>query len=317
MKANIHRIQDHIEAIGRYTASPGEGTTRLSYSEEDRLARAYIKQQMSQYGLAVREDAVGNIYGRLEGTLPGAPAVIVGSHFDSVPNGGSFDGPAGVVTGLEVAALFQEQQLVPAYPLEVIAMIEEEGSRFGGGVLGSRMIAGQVTAAQLAEMKDGNGISAAEAMAMLGFHAEKVADALRTAKDTKAFIELHIEQGPVLENAGEDVALVDTIVGMTEIRVTIEGKAGHAGTTPMPGRADALAAAVTVIHQLPDLALKERDDTVLTVGKLSVYPNGANVIPSRVVFTVDIRSKNNQTIQRILKDVHNLVDSVHNGWDHL
>lgn len=310
MRANIQRIQDHIETIGRYTATPGEGTTRLSYSEEDRLARAYIKQQMSRYGLAVREDAVGNIYGRLEGTLPGAPAVIVGSHFDSVPNGGSFDGPAGVVTGLEVAALFQEQQLVPAYPLEVIAMIEEEGSRFGGGVLGSRMIAGQVTAAQLAEMKDGNGISAAEAMAMLGFHAEKAADALRTAKDTKAFIELHIEQGPVLENAGEDVGLVDTIVGMTEIRVTIEGKAGHAGTTPMPGRADALAAAVTVIHQLPDLALQEQDDTVLTVGKLSVYPNGANVIPSRVVFTVDIRSKNNQTIQRILKDVHNLVDSV-------
>jgi len=310
LRANKQRIQEQIESIGHYTATPGEGTTRLSYSAEDTLARAYIKQQMMRYGLTVREDAVGNIYGRLEGTLLGAPAVIVGSHFDSVPNGGSFDGPAGVVTGLEVAALFQEQQLVPTYPLEVIAMVEEEGSRFGGGLLGSRMIAGQVDAEELAELKDGNGISAKDAMAKLGFRADQVADALRTAKDTKAFIELHIEQGPVLENAGDDVAIVDMIVGMTEIRVTIEGKAGHAGTTPMVGRSDALAAAVTVIHQLPALALNERDDTVLTVGKLTVHPNGANVIPNKVIFTVDIRSKNNETIKRILKEVHNLMDGV-------
>lgn len=306
-EANEQRIKTHIEAIARFTATPGQGTTRLSYSKEDADARRYIKQELSAIGLAVREDAVGNIYGRLEGTLKNAPAVIIGSHFDSVPHGGSFDGPAGVVAGLEVAALFQELGLKPRYPLEVIAIIEEEGSRFGGGVLGSRMLAGQITAADLYEMKDNTGVSAAEAMAMLGFNAAEIDLARRTGSDVKAFLELHIEQGPLLEEAAQDVGIVETIVGMTEIRITARGKSGHAGTTPMDGRADALVAAVSVLKELPGLVLNEPDKPVLTVGKLNVLPNGANVIPNQVDFTVDIRSANNGTIERILKKIEQLL----------
>lgn len=306
-KANKHRIQTHIESLARFTATPGHGTTRLSYSNEDATARHYIKQEMNKLGLAVREDAVGNIYGRLEGALKNAPAVIIGSHFDSVPNGGSFDGPAGVVTGLEVAALFQEYGLEPQYPLEVIAMIEEEGSRFGGGVLGSRMIAGQISPADLTEMKDSAGLSAAEAMEKLGFNAADIGSALRTGNDVKAFLELHIEQGPLLEEAAQDVGIVQMIVGMTEIRITVKGKSGHAGTTPMEGRADALAAAVSILKELPGMVLGEADRPVLTVGKLDVLPNGANVIPNQVVFTVDIRSANSGTIQRILRKIGQLV----------
>lgn len=309
MQSNRNRIKTILEELSKFTATPGVGTTRLSYSPEDQLARTYLKKQMKQVGLKVREDAVGNIYGRLEGKDASLPAVMVGSHFDSVPNGGSFDGPAGVVTGLEVAALFQENQLQPVYPLEVIAMVEEEGSRFGSGLLGSRMLAGQVSAENLASMKDKDGISVNEAMLALGFNGNQLTEARRTAKDVKAFIELHIEQGPVLEEAGEDVGIVETIVGMTEIKVTITGRAGHAGTTPMNARRDALAATVQIVADLPQLAMNAAEATVLTIGKLTVYPNGANVIPNAVVFTVDVRSKSEACVQSVIQQVKTIIQT--------
>lgn len=309
MQSNRNRIKTILEELSLFTATPGAGTTRLSYSPEDQLARTYLKKQMKQVGLKVREDAVGNIYGRLEGKDASLPAVMVGSHFDSVPNGGSFDGPAGVVTGLEVAALFQENQLQPVYPLEVIAMVEEEGSRFGSGLLGSRMLAGQVSAENLASMKDKDGISVNEAMLALGFNGNQLTEARRTAKDVKAFIELHIEQGPVLEEAGEDVGIVETIVGMTEIKVTITGRAGHAGTTPMNARRDALAATVQIVADLPQLAMNAAEATVLTIGKLTVYPNGANVIPNAVVFTVDVRSKSEACVQSVIQQVKTIIQT--------
>lgn len=309
MQSNRNRIKTILEELSLFTATPGAGTTRLSYSPEDQLARTYLKKQMKQVGLKVREDAVGNIYGRLEGKDASLPAVMVGSHFDSVPNGGSFDGPAGVVTGLEVAALFQENQLQPVYPLEVIAMVEEEGSRFGSGLLGSRMLAGQVSAENLASMKDKDGISVNEAMLALGFNGNQLTEARRTTKDVKAFIELHIEQGPVLEEAGEDVGIVETIVGMTEIKVTITGRAGHAGTTPMNARRDALAATVQIVADLPQLAMNAAEATVLTIGKLTVYPNGANVIPNAVVFTVDVRSKSEACVQSVIQQVKTIIQT--------
>ncbi|WP_313469123.1 Zn-dependent hydrolase [Carnobacterium sp.] len=309
MQSNRNRIKTILEELSLFTATPGAGTTRLSYSPEDQLARTFLKKQMKQVGLKVREDAVGNIYGRLEGKDASLPAVMVGSHFDSVPNGGSFDGPAGVVTGLEVAALFQENQLQPVYPLEVIAMVEEEGSRFGSGLLGSRMLAGQVSAENLTSMKDKDGISVNEAMLALGFNGNQLTEARRTAKDVKAFIELHIEQGPVLEEAGEDVGIVETIVGMTEIKVTITGRAGHAGTTPMNARRDALAATVQILADLPQLAIDAAEATVLTIGKLTVYPNGANVIPNAVVFTVDVRSKSEACVQSVIQQVKTIIQT--------
>lgn len=307
MQSNRNRIKTILEELSLFTATPGAGTTRLSYSPEDQLARTYLKKQMEQVGLKVREDAVGNIYGRLEGKDASLPAVMVGSHIDSVPNGGSFDGPVGVVAGLEVAALFQENQLQPVYPLEVIAMVEEEGSRFGSGLLGSRMLAGQVSAENLTSMKDKDGISVNEAMLALGFNGNQLTEARRTAKDVKAFIELHIEQGPVLEEAGEDVGIVETIVGMTEIKVTIHGRAGHAGTTPMNARRDALAATVQIVAELPQLAMDAAEATVLTIGKLTVYPNGANVIPNTVVFTVDVRSKSEACVQSVIQQVKTII----------
>lgn len=301
------RIQRHLEQLAEFTATPGAGTTRMSYSVQGQQARHYIKAQMQQAGLQVREDAIGNIFGKLAGKDDSQPSVMIGSHFDSVPNGGAFDGPAGVVMGLEIATLFQQQKLTPHYPLEVVALVEEEGGSFGRGLLASSAMAGKVSAQELHRLCDSAGISAAENMAQVGFNADQVASVIRPPATLKAFIELHIEQGPVLEQSQIDVGLVDVIVGITQLVVTMTGKAGHAGTTPMDSRHDALVAASRVIGQVGDFARQAGEATVATVGKIQVAPNGANVIPSRVVFTVDVRSKNEDKLRQVVEQINTCV----------
>ena len=307
MKANQERIENHIKALSRYTATPNEGTTRLTYSEEDLQARIYIKEQMEAYGLEVREDGLGNIFGKLEGEKKDAPSVIVGSHFDSVPHGGDYDGPAGVIAGLEIAALFQDNQVKPVYPLEIIAMIEEEGSRFGGGLMGSRGIAGYLSKDDVQETKDKDGISVPEAMKKIGL--DPSLEVKRDPETIKAFLEMHIEQGPILEEEQISVGVVESIVGLTQLEVTIDGKAGHAGTTPMDRRSDALVAAANIISKLPQIAMEEGEGTVTTVGRHQVFPNGANVIPDKVVFSVDIRSNKEAHVKNVVQKVKNLVRS--------
>jgi allantoate deiminase len=298
------RIESHIDTLSTFTATPGKGTTRLTYSHEDLQARQYIKQKMKEYGLTVQEDGFGNIFGKLEGTLKDAPSVLVGSHFDSVPNGGSYDGPAGVVAGLEVAALFAENKLTPKYPLEVIALVEEEGSRFGGGLMGSRGIVGLLDEEGFNRLKDKDGIYAVDAMKEIGL--DPSLPKKRDPKTMKAYLELHIEQGPILEEKAIPIGIVEAIVGLTQLEVTVKGQAGHAGTTPMDRRADALVTAAKMIAQFPDLAESEGEGTVVTTGRLNVFPNGANVIPDRTVFTVDIRSGKEENVLNVIQKVKDL-----------
>jgi len=307
MDAIQQRIEKHIQALSQFTSTPGNGTTRLTYSKEDLQARNYLKEVMSEYGLKVREDGFGNIFGKLEGTVKDAPSVLIGSHFDSVPNGGSYDGPAGVVAGLEVAALFQENQITPKYPLEVFALVEEEGARFGGGLMGSRGIVGVLGEEEFRELRDQNGVSTVEAMRQIGLDPDL--PKRRDPKTMKAYLELHIEQGPILEEKQIPIGVVEAIVGLTELEVTIEGKAGHAGTTPMDRRSDALVAAAAIVSQLPNLAIEEGGGTVITTGRFNVFPNGANVIPNKVVFTVDIRSGEEEKIQNVVRKTADLIES--------
>jgi len=293
--------------MSQYTATPNEGMTRYSYSPEDVKTRKYMKEKMAEYGLTVREDGLGNIFGKLEGKKEFAPSVLIGSHFDSVPHGGNYDGPAGVIAGLEVAALFQEHNIKPTYPLEVIAMIEEEGSRFGGGLMGSRGINGLIGEEDFHTIRDKDGISVIEAMQEAGL--DPTLPKHRDPKTMKAFLELHIEQGPILEEENISIGVVDTIVGLTQFEVTIEGKAGHAGTTPMDRRSDALITAATIVSQLPKLAKAEGNGTVITTGQFAVYPNGSNVIPDKVIFSIDLRSGEEASIQRVMEKVKALIES--------
>ncbi|WP_068677756.1 Zn-dependent hydrolase [Oceanobacillus sp. Castelsardo] len=305
--ANKERLRQHLETMSKFTATPNEGMTRYSYSPEDVKTRTYIKEKMEQYGLTVSEDGLGNIFGKLEGTKESAPSVLIGSHFDSVPHGGNYDGPAGIMAGLEVAALFQEYGIKPAYPLEVIALIEEEGSRFGGGLMGSRGINGLITDEEFHTILDKDGISVIEAMQEAGLDSSLPKH--RDPKTMKAFLELHIEQGPVLEEENITIGVVDAIVGLTQFEVTVEGKAGHAGTTPMGRRSDALITAATIVSELPKLAIDEGNGTVITTGQFAVFPNGSNVIPDKVVFSIDLRSGEDVSIQRVMEKVQALIES--------
>lgn len=301
------RIEEHIDAISKFTATPGQGTTRLTYSNQDKQARKYIKEKMAEYGLEVSEDGFGNIFGKLKGTIKDAPSILIGSHFDSVPNGGSYDGPAGVVAGLEVAALFNENNLKPKYPLEVIALIEEEGSRFGGGLMGSRGMTGLLREEDFKNLTDYNGITTIEAMREIGL--DPSLPKKRDPETIKGYLELHIEQGPILEDKKIPIGVVETIVGLTQFEITVEGQAGHAGTTPMDHRSDALVTAAQMIAQIPSLAVEEGEGTVATTGKLNVFPNGSNVIPSKTVFTVDIRSGKEKHIQHVIDKLHEMANS--------
>ena len=299
IEAKTERIRQDLEAMGRITATPGAGMTRFSFTEEHRLTRDYISGRMKEAGLAVFQDEAGNLFGRREGTCEGAPAVMIGSHFDSVKNGGIFDGPAGVVMGLEVARILHDENIKTRYPLEFAALVEEEGARFGGGLHGSRVMAGLVRREMLDSFKDRDGVSMTEAMSAFGLNPDLITSAVRPAESLKAFIEMHIEQGPVLENEGVEVGLVKTIVGISQKEIEILGRPDHAGTTPMEMRCNALTAAAEAALFLDEAARKAGGGTVSTVGRMEVYPGGTNIVPGRVFFTIDVRAAEMARIKQV------------------
>lgn len=217
------------------------GVTRLSFTAEERRAKDLVVSYMREAGLAVHEDAAGNVIGRKEGTNREASVVLIGSHLDSVYNGGRFDGPLGVLAGIEVVQSMNEQGVKTHHPIEVVAFTDEEGARFRFGMIGSRAMAGTLPPEAL-DYRDANGISVAEAMRWAGGDPNRLHEAARKRGTVKAYVELHIEQGRVLEEAGLPVGIVTGIAGLIWVKFTIEGKAEHAGATPMSLRRDPLAA---------------------------------------------------------------------------
>ena len=315
MKTKVERIKKDIEELAKFNSSTEGGLTRFSLTREDRMAREYLKDQLCKLDVKIYEDNAGTLFARREGTDPLAPAIMIGSHFDSVKNGGNFDGPAGVVMALEIFRTLEENNIKTRYPLEFVAMIEEEGGRFGSGVFGSRAMAGLVDYDQLERNRDRDGISMAQALRDFGFEPEKVAEAKRNKEDVKAFIELHIEQGPILEKEGKDLGIVDFIVGINEFRVQVDGRPDHAGTTPMDMRADALGVASKVVAEIDSYPVPENNGTVATVGVLEIKPGAANIVPAQVVFTVDIRSKDEGSIANVKKKIMARLEALTEGTD--
>lgn len=284
---NADRLWDRLMQLSKIGPQEAGGVTRLSFSPEERAAKNLVAGFMKEAGLAVREDEVGNLIGRKEGKNPEAPVVLVGSHLDSVPNGGNFDGPLGVLSGVEILQAMHEQGIETEHPVEVIAFTDEEGTRFGYGMIGSRGIAGLLRRSEL-EMRDEAGISIAEAMEKSGLDPAHIEEAAREPGSVKAYVELHIEQGKVLENRGLSVGVVSGVAGPLWLKFVLEGEAGHAGATPMSMRRDPLAAAAQVMLAIEREAARE-EISVGTVGKLQVFPGGVNIIPGRVEFTLDLR----------------------------
>lgn len=284
---NSNRLWDRLGQLSDIGAQEAGGITRLSFTPEERAAKDLVASFMKEAGLTVREDEVGNLIGRKEGKNPNAPVVLVGSHIDSVPNGGNYDGPLGVLAGVEVLQTMVEQGIETEHPIEVLAFTDEEGTRFGYGMIGSRGIAGLIKREEL-EQADKNGVTIAEAMRQTGLDPERISLAARAPGSVKAYVELHIEQGKVLESRDLSVGIVTGVAGPLWLTFVVEGEASHAGATPMNLRRDPMAAAAQIMLVIEEEASRTTT-SVGTVGRLQAFPGGVNVIPARVEFSLDLR----------------------------
>lgn len=290
LKINIQRVMEDIRTISSIRPEGSFGSTRFSYSEEDRHAREYVIREMTGAGANVWTDSVGNIHGRIAGTEKEKSRVLVGSHLDTVRNGGPLDGLLGVAAGLELLRVFQEEKIKPVRDLEIIAFSEEEGSNFGATMLGSKCLAGKAGLEELRRLKNDEGITAYEVMKKFGLNPDSIEEDLFKPEETYAMLELHIEQGQVLEDSGASLGIVEGIFGMTNLHITLKGIGNHAGATPMGLRRDPMAAAGRIIGKIPEWVNQiGSTQLVATVGKIQAYPNASNVIPEKVAFTVDIR----------------------------
>ncbi|TWH58118.1 allantoate deiminase [Desulfitobacterium sp. LBE] len=301
-------IQKKLEKLSTFTATPGHGCTRLPFTKEARQAADFIKTLMAESGLKVNEDQAGNVIGVLEGEDTQAPALVVGSHYDTVINGGNFDGLAGIVAGIEIAHLLKENGVQLKRNFIVVGFCDEEGMRFGTGYFGSKAMLGQITLEDLHQYKDKDNVSVYKAIQEYGLVPEDVLKAKQDLSKIKAFIEVHIEQGPVLDQKKVEIGLVECIVGIQRFIVTVHGRADHAGTTPMDMRIDAVAAATKVISKIPDWAREKGDGTVVTTGFVKVLPGGMNIIAEEVQFSIDIRSRNNDNINDIVAKIRAELD---------
>ena len=275
------------------------GVKRPGFSTEEKAAKQLVKKWMAEAGLAVHEDGAGNIIARLKGKIQG-PAIASGSHVDSVPNGGNFDGPLGVLSALEVAESWKETGYIPEKPYEVIVFSDEEGSRFNSGLTGSQAMAGAITEQEMDQLRDYNGETLEQVLMHYGSTLDAFKSAKRDLSELELFVEVHIEQGKKLEKADQPVGIVNGIAGPAWLEVEFIGEAGHAGNTPMIGRKDSLVTAAEFLQSIPEFPKAVSDTAVATVGKLDVFPNGANVIPEKVKMLVDIRDIIEETRDQLI-----------------
>ena len=283
------RIAEDIADLATLT-EPDRPWTRRSFTPMFLKGREYLVRRFEAAGLETRLDAAGNLIGRRAGKSRGRGTIMLGSHSDTVPEGGRFDGIAGVSAALEVARALADQGIVLEHDLEIVDFLAEEVSAFGLSCIGSRGMAGQLTPPMLARMADERPLAAA--IAEVGGDASRLNEPVRT--DIKAFLELHIEQGTVLEEAHEDIGVVTAIAGITRIEIIVEGRADHAGTTRMGHRLDALAAAARLVLGVEALAMaraKGPTHFAATVGEFEIEPNAANVVPSRARLLIDARAE--------------------------
>lgn len=314
MSEKIHRyvsedrLRDDITTNAEYGAVPveqGNCRTVLTGSEANRNAREYLVNRLEQAGLDVRVDAVGNIAGRWvpDSANPTTPAIAVGSHLDSVPNGGIFDGVLGVYGALEAVRALQQAPTDLRRPIDVVCFTEEEGARFSDGVLGSSVASDQYTVENALSLEDSDGVTLEEALTDIGFQGEGRLD----ASTWDSWLELHVEQGQRLEDMGAPIGVVTSITGTIRCRIEIDGEANHSGCTAMTDRKDALAAASELVLEVESAAQEivnaNSETAVGTVGTLDIGPNAINVVPGTAELGIDIRDITYDSMESIVDDV--------------
>lgn len=300
MPVNGRRIQEIMQQLGRIGFTEGEGVTRLPFTEEYEEAACCLKGLLQAVGLEVHQDPVGNIYGRRAGFCHQRPAILFGSHLDTVKNGGLFDGMLGIAAGLECMHVLQEENLMTDHPLALVAFNAEEGSELGG-TFGSRAAMG------LLEYEE-EGLP--QRLAIYGLTISDVQESILEAGEYLAYLELHISQEMELERLNIPIGIVNGIAGITRYQVTVRGEANHAGTTPMYLRRDALTGAAKLLLHIHRIAEEIGAPFVSTVGTLKVFPGSVNVIPGRVEFVLELRDLHGEKIQRAVEQIKEAAQSI-------
>ena len=295
--ANPERMEQRIKALSEHGANEDGGVDRVAFSEADIAGRAYIIDLMKGAGLAPSVDTAGNIIGRREGSEADLPPILFGSHIDSVPGGGNYDGDVGVIGAIEVIELLEASNIRTRHPLEVVVFSDEEG-----GLTGSRAMVGRIDDDTLSVMSH-SGMTIGEGIRALGGDPDRLDLARREPGEIKAFIELHIEQGAILDEEDIDIGVVEGIVGIRWWDVTIEGFANHAGTTPMNRRWDAMVSAAEYVLAVNEVATSMPGTQVATVGRIHAAPGAPNVIPGEVVLSLEIRDLSAEKMQRVFDEI--------------
>ncbi|NTF85856.1 Zn-dependent hydrolase [Agrobacterium rhizogenes] len=308
LPVNADRIAEDIEALAKIT-EPDHPWTRRAFSPLFLEGRAYIDARMKAAGLETRMDAAGNLIGRRAGAKPGLGTILVGSHSDTVPDGGRFDGIAGTIAALEVARSLKDQDIQLDHDLEIVDFLAEEVSIFGVSCIGSRGMTGQLPEAWLTRVSGDRNL--AQGITEVG--GDPATLLAQKRPDLAGFLELHIEQGPVLEAENKDIGIVTAIAGITRIEITVEGRADHAGTTPMGRRADALVAASQLVLDIRSQATEQAKTPghfAATVGEFRIEPNAANVVPSKVVLLIDGRAEIRGDMEQFLAWIDGAVQKI-------
>ena len=308
LRINSERLQALLNGINQFGHNPVTGGyNRIGFSPADRDVRQWFADQMRRDGLAVTSDSAGNLFGRL-GDVE-APCIMVGSHLDTVPEGGAFDGALGAAVGLECVRCIMESGLCPTVPIVAVATSEEEG-RFGG-MLGSQAISGQLEPGWATSAMDADGVRLSEAMRSSGYDPDQLGAAAWGPDHVKAFLELHIEQGPILEAAHTSVGIVEGVSGVLVLSVELTGVANHSGTTPMHLRSDAFAGLAQMAAAIPELIdAYGTDQSRITIGKVTVEPNFPHTIPGHCSFTVIIRDLDVEVMRRLKAHLEKIIKDV-------
>ena len=296
-RVNGKRIVDHLSALSQFGKNPQGGVSRVAFSEADRQGRDYVVGLMRAAGLDTVIDAAGNLVGRRAGTEPSLMPLVMGSHIDSVPEGGNYDGDVGSLGAIEVAQTLAENKASIRHPLEVIIFADEEG-----GTIGSHALSGEITDKQL-NLVSNSGKTIRDGIRFIGGDPDKLASIRRKRGDIAAYLELHIEQGGILDNEKINIGVVEGIVGITQWEVKIEGFANHAGTTPMNQRRDAMLAAAKFIEAVNRIVTSVPGRQVGTVGKLQAWPGAYNVIPGKVVLGLELRDLDGAKVGTIYQKI--------------
>lgn len=311
VRIKLARLKRDLEELGAIGRTPQGGVSRPSFSDADMQARRWLADRISAAGMVARVDAAGNIFGRWQS---GSPVVLVGSHIDSVPNGGRLDGALGVLAVLECLRRVKEEGVRLRHPLELVAFTDEEGAF--GGFFGSYAFTGVLRAEDIQQAKDSKGLRIVDAMARHGMDAMQAPAAYRDPKDIRAYVELHIEQGPVLEARQIPIGIVDAIVGIHRYGITFRGRADHAGPTPMPDRKDALLGASDLVLKGRELALKAGSPASrITVGVVQLKPGVANIVPAEAYLTYEIREQSAGLLRLLAEKSQALAADIARTWE--